>query len=85
MVDRDRDREDLYDRMARVSQEAAVAAERERQLEDKVRVLETEMEELKDLVARGRGVLLVVLSLGSLLGILLGAWDKIARLFGGAH
>ena len=80
MTERD---DDLYDRLARVSEQAAVAAERERQLENKVDNLEREMSTLKDLVARGRGVLLVLLSLGSVLGMLIGAWDKIVRFFGG--
>ena len=78
------DRDDaLYDRLAELKQAAAVAAERERQLEGKVTALEDEMKDIKELVAKGRGVLLVILSLGSMIGLLFGAWDKIAKFFGG--
>ena len=77
------DSRDLYERLAKVSEQAAVASERERQLEEKVDALEAEMASIRELVARGRGVLLVLLSLGSLLGILVGGWDRIAKIFWG--
>ena len=80
-----RDDAELYDRLAELRQQAAVAFERERQLEEKVKELEAEMASIRELVAKGRGVILVVLTLGSLAGLILGAWDKLARLFGGTH
>ena len=75
--------DELYDRLAELRQQAAVAAERERQLETKVEELQKQMTSIQELVAKGRGVLLVLLMMGSVVGMLIGAWDKIVRAFGG--
>lgn len=87
-------REDLYGRLARMSEQMAVTAERERQLEErvaererkleeKVNAIEAEIVSLRELAAKGRGGLLVLLAIGSIIGVFVGAWDKILRLFGG--
>jgi hypothetical protein len=70
---------DIYERLARASEAAAVAAERERNLARRVEELEKEMETIRDLMSRGRGVLLVLMALGSIIGLILGAWDKIFK------
>lgn len=73
----------LYERIAKAERDVAVAEERERQLEEKVKVLEKEVDDIKDMVSRGRGVLLAVLTLGSIVGAIIGGWGTISRLFGG--
>lgn len=80
MVERD---DALYDRVVAAEREAALANQREHQLEEKVKVLEGEMSDIKDMVSRGRGVLLAVLTIGSIVGAIIGGWGTIARFFGG--
>lgn len=76
------ERGDIYDRIAKLSEAAAVNAERERQLEVQVRELEAEMASIRDVVAKGRGVAIFLVSLGSLLGVIIALWDKIGKIIG---
>ena len=73
----------IYDRVSRLSEQVAVSAERERKLSEDVKELQEQVDTLNSVLAKGRGGLLVIVTVGSLMGVLLGAWDKLAKLFTG--
>ena len=74
------ERDDIYDRIARLSELIAVASERERQLAQEVIDLRKQVDELNGVLAKGRGMVLVLVTLGSLIGLVLGTWDKLTKL-----
>ena len=75
--------DNIYDRVARLSELLAVAAEREKHLADEIEVIKEQVNELNSVLAKGRGALLVLVTLGSLLGLIIGVWDKIVKVFTG--
>ena len=75
----------IYDRISRLSEQVAVSSERERQLALEIVSLKEEVDEMKSFLAKGRGGILVLVAIGSIIGLVLGAWDRIAKLFYGGH
>ena len=73
----------IYDRVSRLSEQVAVSVERERKLSEDVKELQEQVDTLNGVLAKGRGGLLVIVTVGSLMGVFLGAWDKLAKLFTG--
>jgi hypothetical protein len=80
------DRDNLNDRLTDLAVKLAVAESREAQLESEIDTIREEVNVLNDVVSRGRGALLLLVGIGSVLGAVVGLWDKIIKFFGGgAH